>query len=52
MTDFLFSDDPSDTINNVAFATPVRTDNAGDTNIKIKCGLIGKTFESFDFEAL
>jgi hypothetical protein len=47
---FLFADNPTDAVDNIAFAAAVWANNTGDIFIKANQGLIGKAFETLDFE--
>ena len=49
VTDLMLPDHPPDTIDDITLTTAVRANDSGDTFIKMKDGLVGKTFKSFDF---
>ena len=49
VTDLVFADYPANTINDIAFAATIRTNNTGNAFIEMQYGFIGKTFKSFDF---
>ena len=49
MTDFLFTNDPSDTIDNIAFTASIRAYNARDPFVKIDMRFVCKTLKPFDF---
>jgi len=49
MTYLLFTDDPADTVDDIALTASVRTDDTGDTFIEKNIGFVGKTFETLDF---
>ena len=52
MTDLLLADHPTDTIDNIALSTAIRTDDTRNTLIKADIGLISETLESLYFQAL
>jgi hypothetical protein len=45
----MFTYDPPDAINDIAFSATIGPNDAGYTFIKIQYGFIGKTLKSFDF---
>jgi len=45
----LFTDHPADTVNNIRFAASIRSDDTGNTLIKVDDSLIGKAFKSLYF---
>ena len=48
MTDLLFTDDPSDAVDNVALAASVRANDSRYPLVEIDMGFIRKTLETFD----
>ena len=52
MTDFLFSNHPTDTVNDITFSASIWSDNAGNIIVEVDDRFVGKTFESFYFQAL
>ncbi len=52
VADLLFADDPANAIDDIAFSATVGADDPGDTLVKADMGLIGKTLESLNFQAL
>ena len=47
MADLLFADDPADAVDDIALAATVRSDDPGDTLVKINMGFISKTLKAF-----
>ena len=52
VTYFMLANYPADAVDNIAFATAVWPDNAGNAFIKMKHGFIRKTFKPFNFKTL
>ena len=50
MADFLFTDYPSYTIDDIRLATTVWTNDAGDVFIKVNNGFISKAFKTLDLK--
>ena len=52
VANFMLANYPADAVDNIAFATAVWPDNAGNAFIKMKHSFIRKTFKPFNFKTL
>ena len=52
VTDFVFANHPADAVNDIAFPTTVGPDHTSNSLVEVEHGLIGKTLESLNFQAL
>jgi hypothetical protein len=50
MGDLLFSNNPANTVHNIAFSASIGTYNSGDVFIEANQGFISKAFETLDFQ--
>ena len=48
MTDFLFPDNPADTIDDIAFATTIWTNDTRNSFVEKNMGPVSKTLKPFD----
>ena len=49
VTDFVFTDHPSDAVDDITFSATVRPDHTRDPFIKVEYRFISKTFKTLDF---